>query len=123
MPKNMLISLKNCKNRQTLWGAAVQTPISVILHCKFFFLHLPHKSQTLSKSTKIPNYFLVIILGVHQAFVVEKLCCILYATVTDYGNYSHRFQFFSFCLSHSFCAGAGLGKKVVDWDKAKTCSY
>jgi len=80
MPKNVLISLKNCKNCQTLgdgktdplssggWGLCPQTPISVILHCKFFSLHLPHKAQTFLESTKRPTYFLVIIAGVHHGF-------------------------------------------------------
>jgi len=54
MPKNVLFSLKNCKNRHTLealppeplasggWGLHPQTPTSVILHCKFFLSALAH---------------------------------------------------------------------------------
>jgi len=34
----------------------------------------------------------------------KKMRCISYAT--DYGNNNHRFQIFSFCSPHSFCAGA-----------------
>jgi len=47
-------------------------PTSVNLHFEFFSLHLPTKARTLSESTKIP-YFLVIITGVHQTFGVEKI--------------------------------------------------
>jgi len=48
-------------------GAAEKTP-----YCKFFSIHLPHKAQALSESTKRPNDFPVIIAGVHQAFDIEK---------------------------------------------------
>jgi len=54
MPKNVLFSLKNCKNRQKTgadplasggWGIRPQTPTSVIQQCKFFSLHLPTKHK------------------------------------------------------------------------------
>jgi len=54
--------------------------------------------------------FLVIIARVHHAFGVEKICCISYVRM------SHTtviiplgVKFFSFCPSHSFCAGAAPG--------------
>jgi len=58
MPKKVLFSSKNCKNRQTLgdmfpellasdgWGLRLQTPTPVILHCKFSSLHLPTKNRS-----------------------------------------------------------------------------
>jgi len=85
MPKNVLFSLKICKNRQT-------TP--VILHCKFFSVHLPTRSDSFGIDQK-GLYVLVIIAVMLQAFGVKKLCCISYAK--DYGNYNCRCQFFSFC--------------------------
>jgi len=70
MPKNMLFSLKNCKNRQMLgalpsdslasgcWGLLPQTPTSVILLCKFFSLHLPTRSDSFGELIKRPYMFL-----------------------------------------------------------------
>jgi len=82
MPKNVLFSIKNCKNHQTLgdlppdhlvsggWGLRPQTPTSVILHCEFFSA-TAHKSQTYSKSTKRP-YFLVLYRTEHLIFVINN---------------------------------------------------
>jgi len=106
MPKNVLFTLKNCKNHQTL-GALPADPLasgrrlgapppgSHISHPAFLILllRLPTLTDTF-ESIKRP-YVLVIIVGVHQAFGVEKLCCISYAT--DFGNYNHGFFYFSFC--------------------------
>jgi len=76
MPKNVLFSLKNCKNRQMLgslppdplasggWGLRPQTPISVILHCKFFSLRLPTRSDSFLIDQKA-LYVLVIIAEVY----------------------------------------------------------
>jgi len=77
------------------WKLCPQTPISVILHCKFFSLHLPHKALTLSESTKRYNYFLVILAGVNQTFGVEKIMLHSYAMTTEIITIS--FKFFSFC--------------------------
>jgi len=114
MPKNVLFLLKNCKNRLTLGGSAPrplclrrmglrsQTSTSVILHCKVFSLQLPTRPHSFGIAQKALYVLVIIIAGVHQAFGVERLCCISYGK--DYGNFNYRFQFFSFCLPHSFCA-------------------
>jgi len=82
MPKNVLFSLKNCKNRQTLmalppdpltsggWEIRPQTPTLVIFHCKLFTLHLSTRIDSFGIDQKVLRV-LVIIAGVHQAFGVE----------------------------------------------------
>jgi len=57
MPKNVLFSLKNCKNRQTL-RALLPDPTSVILHCKFFFCTCPYAQTLLEPTSKRPFIFL-----------------------------------------------------------------
>jgi len=83
MLKNVLFLLKNCKNRQTLralppdplasggWRIRPRPP-SVILHWKFFSLHLDTRSNSFGIDQKV-LYVLVIIAGVHQAFGKEKI--------------------------------------------------
>jgi len=84
MPKNVLLSLKNCKNLQTLgalppysltsdgWGLGPQTPTSVILHCESSFCIRQQSTDSFEINIKIP-YLLVIITGVHQDFCIEKI--------------------------------------------------
>jgi len=80
----VLFLLKNCKNRQTL-GALSPEPLasggwrfrpqdSHISHptLRILLSASPHKTQTLSESTKRP-YFLIIKAGVNQTFGVEKI--------------------------------------------------
>jgi len=62
--KNVLFSLKNCKNRQKLealppdplasggWEIRPQTPTSIILHCDFFSLHLLTKHRLFRNQPK-----------------------------------------------------------------------
>jgi len=122
MPKNMLISLKNCKNRQRLgalppdplvsggWGLRFQTPTSVILRCAFFSLHMPTKAKK-SFGLNQTTYFLVIIAGVHQAFGVVK--SMLYFVCHNYGIYNHRFQFFSFVPPTHFALAPPLTTRRI----------
>jgi len=76
MPKNVLISLKNCKNR----------------HCELFSLHMPTKAQNLSDSKKY--YFLVIVAGVHQALGIVKI--MLHFACHTTKIITIGFKFFSF---------------------------
>jgi len=55
MPKNVLFSLKICKNLQTL-RSVPQTSTSDILHCEFFFLHLPTKHRFFRNQPKYLIY-------------------------------------------------------------------
>jgi len=87
MPKTVLLSLKNGKNRQTLgallpdllasggWGGRPPTPQTPIPPFLFFFLPLsPKLCPQITDSFGINKapYFLLIIAEVHQAYVVEK---------------------------------------------------
>jgi len=60
----VLFSRKNCKNHQTLedllpnplasggWKLRLQTHTSIIMQCKFFFLHLPKRLDLLKSTIK-----------------------------------------------------------------------
>jgi len=68
MPKNMLISLKNCKNLQRLgalppdplasggWGFHPQAPPPVVLHCEFFSLRLSTRFRLFRNQLKGLNF-------------------------------------------------------------------
>jgi len=78
-----------------------------------FLLHLPTCTQTLSKSTKRPYWYIFVIIARvhHEGFRRrKKYACISYAK--DYINYNYMFQFFSLCSHHSFCAGAAPASRI-----------
>jgi len=120
MPKNVLFSLKNCKNRQKL-GALLPDPLAFGGSAP----RPPHQSPNIVNSflciypqstdyfgIDLKTFFLVIA-GVHQAFGVEKLCCISYTPQTT-EMITIDFNFFRL-VPHSFCAGAAPEAEPDFW--------
>jgi len=107
MPKSILLSLKNCKNRQTLgalspdhlasggWKLSLKIPTSVILHCEFFSLHLLTNHRLFRNQTK--TLFSCNYSGSAPDIRCRKKNLLYYVCHRlPYGNQNHRFQTFSF---------------------------
>jgi len=121
MPKNVLFSLKNCKNRQTL-GALSPDPLCLrrlgapppdphinhLTYCEYCSLCICLQSTDsfgINQKTLFSCNYSWSAPGFRRRKIMLHFVC---HRLRKLINCSHRFQFFSFCSSHSFFAGAAL---------------